>query len=231
VLDRATNGKELADSLGAVLHHTTVSQTDDAAGTFSEGSGGNSKIAAGLSEALDDFIWIVDECHDLIEAGQMFQQTPDYAGEDLESPIAASVVVLTVAGWQAYVEEISRVVLHAVAASAESEVARGLILGHEERIERLRTPNASNSGRLLEMVGFNVETYWTWEEAGRRVDAAEVGRRINEWVAVRHRAAHGRRYVAAKQPMPGYAESRECVDFFHRVAVATYDGIVATTAE
>ena len=178
-----------------------------------------------LGELVDDFIWIVDECTDLIDAVQALPQQPDYAGEDLENATAAAVVVLAVAGWEAYVEDVSRVILHAVAATTSSVAAKALILSHEETINRFRTPNTQNSRQLLGLVGLDVDRHWGWEESGRRVSSPDVARRLDEWVRVRHRAAHGRR---DRTGMPGFVGSSECVSFFHRLMIATDKGARAT---
>lgn len=111
-------------------------------------------------------------------------------------------VVMTVAAWQAYVEKVLVEGLDAIAADIDNPVApapnwakhtykmrRASLLN---AIKKFNTPNDVNVRDLfLEALDFNPWISWHWRQGRRLWDAAEMRRRTNTWVLVRHSVAHG----------------------------------------
>lgn len=105
-----------------------------------------------------------------------------------------ATVVLTVAAWQAFVEDIARAVLRATVKSAGSQGSKLETLttaSLEDSIRRFNTPNMDNTRDLFKSVGFDLGTSWTLPYQGSSLLAAEAGTLVNTWLQVRHSVAHG----------------------------------------
>lgn len=111
-------------------------------------------------------------------------------------------VVMSVGAWEAFVENILREAIRALsnnlhAAAAGTPLWAKLTFdtamhGVETKIRQFNTPNAENVQRLFrEGIGFNPWPYWSWRVGRRQWDQAEMRRRLNSWLRIRHGIAHG----------------------------------------
>ena len=152
-----------------------------------------------------------------------------------EVSLNRGIVVMTVAAWQAYVEELARTLFEAIRPPANDPSyaayrvhrAQGL-----SRLGRFNTPNAYNTRQLLLEAGFDVNGYWTWTVGREHLTVSDVQSRLDDWLAVRHRIAHG-----ADLPSVDILASRSdgtrtlhlrnaeaCIRFFERLVLCTSDG-------
>lgn len=132
------------------------------------------------------------DSNNLIEIHKDLNQGPGRRIREVS--INRAVVVLTVAAWQAFVQDLILEVVD------EVEVERGMD-GYERyrlmKIDAKRgahffsTPNAENTRNLLMTVGFDPWRYWSWTEGPRSVNATLARERMNQWLQVRHAIAHG----------------------------------------
>jgi hypothetical protein len=152
-----------------------------------------------------------------------------------------SVVVLTVAAWQAWVETYVGTALAAMTQppanrSKDSEYLRllhatGPLLELATReVGRFSTPDAGEVCRLLRLLGDDPRPRWSFASAGGRVSPNEVVGRLNGWVQVRHAIAHGHGHlppVAVLGRTKGghgsltHRHAAQCAAFFRELALAT----------
>ncbi len=105
-----------------------------------------------------------------------------------------ATVVLTVAAWQSFAEDIARAVLTATVKSAGSQGSKLEALttaSLEDSIRRFNTPNMKNVRDLLKSVGFDLGTGWTVTLQGMSLMDHEAATLVNAWLQVRHSVAHG----------------------------------------
>jgi hypothetical protein len=105
-----------------------------------------------------------------------------------------AAVVLTIAAWQTFTEDIARTVLARTAESAGSQGAKLALLAGgalEESIQRFNTPNMPNVEELFKSVGFDLGTAWSVTLGGAPLMSKEAVTLVNAWLQVRHSVAHG----------------------------------------
>jgi hypothetical protein len=152
-----------------------------------------------------------------------------------EVSINRAVVVLTVAAWQAYAQDLLSCILDVI------EIERG-----DEGYERFRlvkidarraahffsTPNAENTRNLLMNIGFDPWPHWEWQEGPVYIDTARARERMNHWLQVRHSIAHGDDQlpdvpvlseVAGGRRSLARSNAEACMNFFTRVVATTSD--------
>jgi hypothetical protein len=109
---------------------------------------------------------------------------------------------MTVAAWQAYVQKVLiegleaiSMEIHAPAVGAPRwavhtfQMRRAAI---QNNIKKFNTPDDVKVRDLfVEALNFNPWQAWEWNHTRRHWDSAEVRRRTNTWVLVRHSVAHG----------------------------------------
>jgi hypothetical protein len=151
-----------------------------------------------------------------------------------ETTLNRAAVVLCVAAWQAYVGDTVKAILDDLAISAgqpghaEYLVLKGLVSGS---LGRFNTPNAYNSRGLLNSVGFDPQSSWSFTLSGpnRTYGAASVEKELDEWLAVRHAIAHGSD-LPRKPVLTGWTkagatirkrDTERCIDFFEHVVGTT----------
>lgn len=115
-------------------------------------------------------------------------------------------VVMTVAAWESYVEEVAIESLAAIETTAGGAVihpaapmpawARQIIALHRSSLtqilSRFNTPNAENVRDLFaNAVGFDPWPTWTWRSRRRQWNELQTRTRLNHWLQVRHSIVHG----------------------------------------
>lgn len=165
-----------------------------------------------------------------------------------EVSINRAVVVITVATWQAAVQDMTLgcVALSEPPAGDPFLPAYRVIAGRvQSEVGAFSTPNAENSRRLLQGVGFDPHPHWTWSQAGGRgrgpitVRPADVDLKINQWLRVRHAIAHGHEHLPAvdvlqvvrgtptppTDPSLRLVDAEQCLSLFKRVVKLTGDAL------
>jgi hypothetical protein len=105
-----------------------------------------------------------------------------------------ATVVLAVAAWQSFTEDIARAVLRATVKSAGSQGSKLEALtttSLEASIRRFNTPNMENTRDLFRSVGFDLGDSWNLTLQGAPLMSHEAGTLVNAWLQVRHSVAHG----------------------------------------
>lgn len=107
------------------------------------------------------------------------------------------------------------------------------------------TPNAQNSRKLLQGVGFDPRPHWTWTQRGGRglgqitVRPTDVDSRIDQWLRVRHAIAHGHEHLPSVDvlqavraagstlvdPPIRLVDAEQWLTFFRRVVTLSGDGL------
>lgn len=122
------------------------------------------------------------------------ERNPEPGRRTHELSLNRAVVVLTVAAWQAFVQDLVK------QAIALMQPARGTPAREHYQIikasalteaQRFSTPNAENSRRLLMHVGFDPYPFWKWKAGPATITPGIARERMNQWLFVRHAIAHG----------------------------------------
>lgn len=198
-----------------------------------------------LANAAESFTLATRQCDNLVEVHRG-HGGPKKGRRDKEVSLNRAVVVLTVASWQAVVQDMTRAAVEAGtpgAGDALSPATYSLITGHvAQQIGDLSTPNAQNVRRLMQGAGFDPRPQWTWRQmGGQGVGSVEwspamAEARIDEWLKVRHAIAHGDAVLPAVpalqavrhnhgrapiNPTLRLADAEQCLAFFRRLATIT----------
>jgi hypothetical protein len=113
-----------------------------------------------------------------------------------EPTINRGIIILTIAAWQAFVEDLAIGILETMRRSVGREQN---LIGHFQLIEAstksgvrgLNSPNSFNVLRVFANIGFDPEPRWGCSFGRTQFTPAEVTVRIDEWLKVRHAIAHG----------------------------------------
>lgn len=177
--------------------------------------------------ALDEFDAAMGDPQNLIEIHRSLTQ--GRGRRFREVTINRAIVVLTVAAWQAFVEDLADAILRTIEPPVADPSRSAWVLVNaltRGAIGRYSTPDVSNTRSLLANVGFDPQSSWSWGAGHGRSSPADVARRIDEWLRVRHRIAHGGDLpqVTVISRTPGgaptlrLADAEGCRDMFIRVA-------------
>jgi hypothetical protein len=147
-----------------------------------------------------------------------------------------AIVVLTVAAWQALVQDLAEAAL--VFLSPPAGKARYdynlLKATTKNAIHGFSTPNAENCRTLLLRVGMDPWPYWSWASGSDAVTRAVARQRLNQWLTVRHSIAHGDAEwpdVTVLSQLPSgsrtlrRADAERCMRLFDRLASLTAGGL------
>jgi hypothetical protein len=144
-----------------------------------------------------------------------------------------AVVVLSVAAWQAYVQDLAREALHSFhVPQGEQGRAAFLVLRAEvlNASHNFSTPNAENTRDLLLRLGFDPWPHWNWQAGPACFSTTKVRNCMNEWLRVRHAIAHGHDELPDVYVLPQLlsggrtlhrSTAEACMRFFARVVAAS----------
>lgn len=150
-----------------------------------------------------------------------------------ESALNHAVVVLTVAAWQAFAEDLVDGILVAIMPPAGApgieahKVLKALVTNSKNKYA---TANAENTRSLMLHAGFDPYPHWQWD--GRwPMTNIDVAHRINHWLKVRHAIAHGDETLplldvldlSGAKPSLTKACANTCLKFFSKVVSQTAD--------
>jgi hypothetical protein len=150
-----------------------------------------------------------------------------------EVSINRGVVVLTVAAWQAYVQDLIAEILEEIELPLGAEGYdryRLIKIDAKRASHHFSTPNAENTRNLLMNVGFDPWPHWTWHAGPVHLTAGRARERLNQWLQVRHAIAHGDddlpdaavlSAVSGGKRSITRANAEACMAFFGRVVEAT----------
>jgi hypothetical protein len=113
-----------------------------------------------------------------------------------EPTINRGIVVLTVAAWQAFVEDLAGGILETIqrgVAGQPNLTAQFQLVAAATRnaIHRMNTPNVFNVRALFANVGFDPGASRAWRSGRWTITTATTSSRIDDWLKVRHAIAHG----------------------------------------
>lgn len=181
----------------------------------------------------------------LIEIHRKLQQGQGRRRE--QDAIHRAGVVMVVAAWEGYVEKVLLEALTAIERDAGivagAPVPAGLPawtrhtfgIRRTELVNALKqfnTPNAQNVQRLMrEWMQFDPFPAWSWHVKARQWDTAEMQKRANQWLNIRHGIAHGSglptdiQWMQDAQHRPRLTLTllKECKRFFERLVQQTDD--------
>jgi hypothetical protein len=206
-------------------------------------------MSAGTEEAKATFVTSVQGAADLIAIHKELNPRPGRR-HGPELTLNRSAIVLAVAAWQSYVEELTLAVLDASTPPAGSPLSASyavITANVRNRVETLSTPNSQNVLALLALAGFDPRPSWSlnfdWERqrstrymslrSRASVSASGAAAEIDGWLKVRNVVAHGGRLQsgqpysslitgsAAGRPVVLRRDADRCVAFFRELVSQT----------
>lgn len=203
-----------------------------------------------LNEAAANFARSTRHCDNLIVVHRGSGGTR--AGRrDEETAVNLAIVVLTVAAWQAVIQDLTLACVDLSAPGPNDAMSRptySLLAGRvKSEVGGFSTPNAQNTRKLLQAAGFDPRPLWTWTQHGGRGKGmvtwtpADADARIDEWVRLRNAIAHGDAVLPAvralravrerpanqppAEPSVRLVDARDGLAFFRRLARLTTGGL------
>jgi hypothetical protein len=157
------------------------------------------------SSALNNFTSMIGHVDQLVTIHAKLQQGPGRRHE--QDAIHRAGVVMIVAAWEAYVEQVLLEALEVIeqdagigpAGTSSAGVPRWVPHAFGLRktelanlVKRFNTPNAKNvRDLLLEGLSFNPWRHWSWSAPRRQWGEQEMRAEVDGWLDVRHSVAHG----------------------------------------
>jgi hypothetical protein len=176
--------------------------------------------------------------HNLIRTHQ--GQNPNRGRRWHEAALNRAVVVLTVAAWQAYVQDTTRGILTTIepaTGTAGVPLYRVVRAATKNLVRRFNTPDSRNTLDLFHSVGFDPEPQWSFD-VGRppeTLNPQRVRERLEQWLDVRHTIAHAAPLPALaivsgrtqRGPTLHRKDAEACIEFFECLVKATADEAAA----
>jgi hypothetical protein len=155
-----------------------------------------------------------------------------------EIALNRACVVLSVAAWQAFVQDLAKAVLVDLEpppgdpSRPQYRILKAMVMSATQRFS---TPNSENTRELLMTVGFDPWPHWTWRLGPTTLSPTEVRDRLNAWLRVRHSVAHGDDQLPDEDVLTATTGGRtirrinalRCMRFFRDLASTTERGIRA----
>jgi hypothetical protein len=205
-----------------------------------------------LVEAADRFDTAMRHCDNLVSV-HIESGGPDRGWRDEETSINRAVVVLTVAAWQAAVQDMVEAALDAGSpapgASMSTQTYSVLQGPMRQQVISFSTPDADKTKRLFAGVGFNPRPLWTWSQMGGQgvgritITPTTAEAKMKDWLSLRHDIAHGHDHLSQvsvleavrekSNPPTGWhpgirlVDARACMAFFRRICRLTAAGLGA----
>lgn len=156
-------------------------------------------MSAQTDAAAAEFQAAMDDPRNLVEIHK--DLNPRRGRRYRETTLNRAMVVLTVAAWQAYVQDLTRAILDTIQppagdpANVQFQLIRAATL---TALGRFNTPDARNTCNLLANVGFDPLPHWSWKRGRWALTIDDATRSVDEWLRVRHTIAHGSALPAVK---------------------------------
>lgn len=200
-----------------------------------------------LIDASDRFRRAIKNADNLVQVHRL-AGTGGRGRRYAETSVNRAVVVVTVATWQALVQDLTLAALDTSAPAPGSpgvgyfNVISGRI---RKEVGDLNTPSSQNVRQLLVGVGFDPRPHWTWSQPGGRggqrttLTPIDIDDRVNWWLKVRHAVAHGHEHlppvpvlqhvrqsaVAPMDPALRLVDATQCMSFFRKLVEVTGDAL------
>lgn len=166
--------------------------------------------AVNLQETVDNFMNATKHCDNLITVHRSVGDG-GRGRRTIETSVNRGTIVLTVASWQAFVQDLALTLrdqaLAESQAASSSQLVRGAMKQWETDfnavVEKFSTPGPDQTRSLLQRVGFDPRPGWTWTQKGGQgrspflVEPKHVTTVINYWLRVRHDVAHGHSTISS----------------------------------
>jgi hypothetical protein len=204
-----------------------------------------------LVEATENFQRATQHCDNLITVHRGYGG-PGGGRRAEEVSLNRAVIILTVAAWQAVIQDFATACVDLSAPAPGGPLSRqsyDVLAGRvRQEVGDFATPNAQKSRRLLIGAGFDPRPHWTWRQgAGRgkgwkKWAPADADKRIDEWLRVRHAISHGHLTLPQVEALeavrtnlahpPGdptlrLTDASQCLVFFRRLAKLTAEGLAS----
>lgn len=205
-----------------------------------------------LDEASDRFKVAIRHCDNLVSVHNSSGGS-DRGRRDEETSINRAVVVLTIAAWQAAVQDMVGAALDAGipgTGSTMSPQTYSVLQGPmRQQVISFSTPDAAKTHRLFAGVGFDSRPLWTWTQNGGQgvgmvvVTPPKAEKMMGDWLRLRHDIAHGQDHLSPvpvlkavrEKPNPpaGWhpgirlVDAKACMAFFRRICRLTAIGLGA----
>jgi hypothetical protein len=205
-------------------------------------------VSRATDAAKDHFETTAQGARDLIAIHKKLNPKAGRRGPELSLNRAS--VVLTVAAWQTYVEQLTLAILGGMAPPASDPTAgvyQLLAASVKADVKRLNVPDVRKALDLWTAVNFDPTPAWSftfsWELQGRStgnppmkrvaLNAQQVRQELESWVTIRHKIAHGdrlpdearyRAFITGKlkgEPRLTRRDASRCLSFFERVVEVT----------
>jgi hypothetical protein len=187
-------------------------------------------MSAHTQRALEEFRTAMNDPEHLVAIHRSLNKGPGRRWREMT--LNRAVVVLTVAAWQAYIEDLARAIVRTI---QPAQGAQGYGLWQlvkaatESALGRFNTPNADNVKQFLSNVGFDPYPHWSWGGGPSTVTPGAAAQRINDWLRVRHTVAHGDELpavavidrTAGGNPTLTRENAETCMQLFTRLAETT----------
>ncbi|MFE6305609.1 HEPN domain-containing protein [Nocardiopsis sp. NPDC057823] len=170
-----------------------------------------------------------------------------------EAALTRGSVVLAVAAWQAFVEDLARALWNHQVEQLKSNTGGVYDVASSrwtsdfnKKVGDFSTPSPDNCRNLLKYANFDPWKFWTWEHRGSfgrpgvTVKPHHVAEVMRQWLDVRHKVAHGNKEFdecvvigsfrvedlgkIPKNPEIRKLDARSCTSFFKSVAFVSADG-------
>jgi hypothetical protein len=211
-------------------------------------TGGRSELLV-LEDAVNHFRDATRHCDNMITTHR--RASPGRGGRrTVEASINRSTIVLTVASWQAFVQDVALALRDAATTELAAASSGHLVHAAMKQwkhdftagIEKFSTPGPDQTRTLFKRAGFDPLRSWTWKQRGGQghgsflVEPKHVTTVINHWLTVRHELAHGHTQITAspvlgaarssrahaiKSPTVRLTDAIDCLAFFRALAYVT----------
>lgn len=201
-------------------------------------------MALAISQSYVGFEDLLKNAKDLVEIHNRLGGRPGRRFGEMS--LNRAVVILTVAAWQAYVEDLARAALGILAPTPQTLLYQLIRADTLNAIRRFNTPNSRNTIDLLIRTGFDPSvlwaflTRWPWARLTtgeifyqqKTWTSAQAIEELDIWLQVRHRIAHGRDLddpgirrilsgTASGKPSLRKVDAERCIAFMEALAKAT----------
>lgn len=196
-----------------------------------------------MSNALRGFDKLKSWVDQLAEIHARIGSVP--GGRREQEALYRAGVVMTVAAWESYVEAVLIEAMTALTPAGTATVGERTTwvlacVAAQQAAKRFNTPNAQNVSSLMEThLGLSIEPAWAITLSDSEYTAAQAKTRINAWLDIRHKVAHGGTLPTdvpwirdpSGRPRMTLGLMTDCRDFFRELAVESDTAIAAHLVE
>lgn len=184
-----------------------------------------------IAEAEYEFNKAMKDSQNLIAIHKELNRDPGLRVREMS--LNRAIVVLTVAAWQAYVQDLASEILRVFEIPAGDHgravylATRGEVLSAADKFS---TPHSENTRNLLLRLGFDPWPHWKWQAGPLYMSSSRTRERMDQWLKVRHAIAHGHDALPDVDVLPTLPDGRRtlrrseaeaCMRFFGRVVELT----------